>query len=102
MGESPVFSNNFNTLIMSLSFFENEKGVVTSQDVENYIDSVRFEHGKQTTVCYLMTRSGFEIIGTSGTIDPENAILEKGNELAEANARQILWGHLAFVKQFLR
>lgn len=86
---------------MSLSFFESPTGIVTSNDVENYIDSVRFERGKQTTVCYLTTRSGFEIIGVSGTIDPENGNPEKGRELAEANARQILWGHLAFVKQFL-
>jgi hypothetical protein len=86
---------------MSLEFFENLKGVVTPNEVERYIDSVRFEHGKQTTVCYMTTVSGFEIIGTSGTIDPANGNVEVGRRLAEENARQILWGHLAFTKQFL-
>jgi hypothetical protein len=61
--------------------------------------SVRFIHTNQLTLCVLTSRSGFEVCGEAGTIDPQNYFYDLGRFYSFSDAKAKLWKLLAFAKQ---
>lgn len=51
------------------------------EELNKLIDIVKFHHiGKKTTVCLATLKTGFEIVGTSACIDPNDYIPEIGEK----------------------
>ena len=60
---------------------------VTPQMINAKIDKEQyFKAGEKTTVCVLTLRNGFEIVGSSACVDPENFDLEVGQKWARKDA----------------
>lgn len=73
---------------------------VTIQDVENSIAVESYiKQGKKITVCHLTLVDGFEVVGTSGVVDPDNYNTEIGNRIARENAINRVWQHLGSILQ---
>lgn len=50
-----------------------------------------FKIGKKTTICLLTLKTGFEVVGTSGVVDPKKFDFEIGKEIARKNAVEKIW-----------
>lgn len=48
------------------------------------------------TVCALVLKNGFTVVGTSACVDPANFDEQKGREIARQNAIQQLWPILGY------
>ena len=65
---------------------------LTQEDIEATIVSEEYtKMGKKTTVCLLTLRNGFEIIGTSGCVDPANFNEAIGRKFAKEQAVEKIW-----------
>jgi hypothetical protein len=65
---------------------------LTQEDIEATIVSEEYTMmGKKTTVCLLTLRNGFEIIGTSGCVDPANFDEAIGRKFAKEMAVDKIW-----------
>ena len=50
------------------------------------------------TLCFVVTRAGFVVVGTSAPIDPQNFDAEKGKTFAYEDALKQLWPLFAFAE----
>jgi hypothetical protein len=67
--------------------------MLTDSFVKSKIKDIQhYQLGLKTVVCLITLDSGHEVIGSSACIDPLDFNLEKGKELAYANAERNVWG----------
>jgi hypothetical protein len=65
-----------------------------------FVESVTFHKvGKKTTVALLTVDNGFEIVGTSACVNPDDFNEKIGNHYALANALDKLDSFVGFAKQ---
>lgn len=65
---------------------------LSPEDIEKAIVSEDYyKLGVKTTVCLLTLRNGFEIIGTSSCVDPDNYDHDIGRGLAKQKAMDEVW-----------
>lgn len=68
------------------------KTMLTEEDIEACIAQVRFKKmGEKTTVCQLILKNGFDVIGTSSLVDPANYNQQIGENLAYEKALGEVW-----------
>jgi hypothetical protein len=67
---------------------------ITRDHVDRSIEKVEFHQfpGTTVTVCLLTLWNGFNVIGQSACVDPENFNKETGEKLARADAVSKVWG----------
>lgn len=76
------------------------KQTITEEDVEAAIGNIEtMKIGKKTTLALITLKNGFEIIGTSACVNPENYNEEIGSKFAIQRAKDQLWAHLGFMLQ---
>lgn len=76
---------------------------VTEQMVNDFIvGKIDQKIGLKTTVVVLQLRNGFEVVGTSGCVDPANYDHDRGVELATKRATDEVWKLLGFLLQTAR
>lgn len=69
-----------------------ETGRITPDHIESLIASEKFERvGIKTTLCLLTLINGFEIVGTSGIVNPAKYDATIGNSIAKENAIEKIW-----------
>lgn len=74
---------------------------VTQKQVDESIVAEQFfKLGNKTTVCLLILNTGFEVIGSSAPVDPENFDFSIGKGLAREKALDQVWGHLGSIVQW--
>lgn len=62
------------------------------EDIKGKIQNIEYlKMGKKTTVCLITLQNGFEIVGSSACVCPENFRYEIGAETAYENALNNLW-----------
>lgn len=65
---------------------------LSQEDIESAIVSEEYtKMGMKTTVCLLTLRNGFEIVGTSGCVDPLNFDEAIGRKFAKEQAVDKIW-----------
>lgn len=65
---------------------------LSQEDIESAIVSEEYtKMGMKTTVCLLTLKNGFEIIGTSGCVDPANFDESIGRKFAKEQAVDKIW-----------
>lgn len=71
---------------------------VTPDDVDAEIVAEDFHVFPESclTVCCLVLRNGFTVIGESACASPENFDAEIGQKIAKGNAREKIWPLLGF------
>jgi len=80
---------------------EKQEFRVTEKDVEAAIIAEQFlKIGSKTTICLLILNTGYEVIGTSSVIDPENFDFAIGKKFARERAVDQVWGHLGSIIQW--
>lgn len=76
------------------------KNKLTLEEIQHTIKSVNYHHiGKKTTVCLITLKNGYEIVGTSGCVDPENYDAGIGEKIAYENAQNKIWELEGYVLQ---
>lgn len=72
---------------------------VTEEDLENLIVKQEYHvfGGTTTTVCCLVLRNGFTVVGTSACINPENFDHQTGMNLAREDAKDKIWQFAGYV-----
>lgn len=60
------------------------------------IKDVKYFYDEMLTICVITTLSGFKVIGTSSTIDPEKYSQITGMETARKKATDSLVEHVAY------
>src|SRR5690242_1589787 len=82
----------------------NEPGcAVTIEDVNNFIVSESgCRLGLKTTAVVLTLKNGFEVVGTSGCVNPESYNQEIGEKYARQKAVDQVWLLLGFMAQQTR
>lgn len=78
---------------------------ITPADIEAVIrdDKYHVIPGTTTTICCLVLRNGFTVIGESSCISPKNFDAEIGRKIARENAKNKIWaleGYLLKQKQY--
>lgn len=82
---------------------ESDGTKVLDKDVDNFITNIEVSKvGEKTTVVNAHTLTGFDIIGHSSCVNPENYDEEFGKEYAMEKIVNDLWGHLGFVLQWAK
>ncbi len=67
-------------------------GRITQDHIDSLVASEKFERiGPKTTLCLLTLVNGFEIVGTSGVVNPDNYDATIGNSIAKENAIEKIW-----------
>lgn len=88
----------------------NDKGLNAPRLTPDHIDSVIKQTdyyivpGTTTTVCSLVLKNGFTVIGSSACASPDNFNTELGQKIAFKNAREQIWhleGYLLKERLFL-
>ena len=86
-----------------------EKGLIevriTPADIEAVIHDEKYHviPGTTTTICCLVLRNGFTVIGESSCLSAKNFDQEIGREISKDNAKDKIWaleGYLLKQKQF--
>lgn len=73
---------------------------VTEEDIKAAIVSAQYHVvGEKTTICLLQLKNGFEVVGSSSCVDPENFDQLKGQELAYRDAFERIWELEGYVMQ---
>ena len=66
--------------------------MLTPEIIESTIASEEYiTLGKKTTACILTLTSGFEVVGTSACVKPEDYDIEKGKPFARRRALDKVW-----------
>lgn len=78
---------------------EGKTNFVTTESVDDAIDTWNYHHFKGTTVtvCCIGLKNGFTVVGKSACANPDNFDPELGRELAYDDAKQQIFTHLAFL-----
>ena len=82
---------------------DKEGNKITDKDLDNFIvkgTSIRL--GEKTAVVLDTTITGFDTIGTSACVDPNNYNQEIGDSIAREEIRNKMWGHLGFILQWAK
>lgn len=69
---------------------------ITPQDVETEIVSTEYTVMHRTTVCCLLLKNGFTVLGESACASPENFNADLGRKLALLKAKEKVWWLLGF------
>lgn len=69
---------------------------LTINDISKLVVGLEFKNTGKVTICVLTTESGYQIIGTSGTIDVDGFDEELGNKYAFQEAFYKLWSLEAY------
>lgn len=64
---------------------------ITSEELEELIEKAEYTHTGKTSICKLVLKNGFEIIGTSGVLDRNNFDPKIGEKYSYQNAFNKLW-----------
>lgn len=65
---------------------------LTQDDIEALIEKEDYYTvGVKSTICVLTLKNGFEVIGKSGCLNPDDYDLEKGSPIARRRAVEKLW-----------
>lgn len=73
------------------------KTSVTQEDVDSAIAHQEFKKlGEKTTLCFLKLKNGFEIVTTSGCVDPLKYCQSTGEKIALQRAKDKIWELLGF------
>jgi hypothetical protein len=66
---------------------------VTDADLDRAIIATQFEYpvGTTLTLCILTLRNGFNVVGESACVDPQNYNKDIGDTIAYNNARNKIW-----------
>lgn len=72
---------------------------LTKDEIKAQILGVEFTDTGKITICVLTTKSGYQIVGTSGTIDTSKFDVELGNKYAFEDAFNKLWAFEAYYKE---
>lgn len=80
---------------------------LTPEDIDRVIVTELFHvfPGTTLTVCALVLRNGYTVVGESAAVSPDNFDEEIGRKIARENARNKIWaleGYLLRQKQFVR
>lgn len=66
--------------------------MITIQDLELEIQTIEYMRiGQKTTVCLITMANGFEVVGTSACVDPNEYNAEIGERLAKDKALDKVW-----------
>lgn len=77
-----------------------KKNSITETDVEAAIEKEEYGTlGVKTTFCLITLKNGFELVGTSACVDPNNYDIEVGKPYARKKAVEYIWTHLASILQ---
>jgi len=73
---------------------------VSPEAVTDAIKEVTYTKlGKKITVCHITLVNGYELIGMSGVVNPDNYNAEIGNPIAYKKAEDKVWEHLGTILQ---
>lgn len=76
---------------------------ISASDVMSFIvQGEGTKLGDKTTVVLDSTITGFDMVGTSACVDPNNYSQEIGEEIARRDITNKIWGHLGFVLQWAK
>lgn len=68
------------------------ENTITEQGIKDQIIKAEYMRiGIKTTICCLTLKNGFEVVGFSACVDPNNFNKQMGEEFAYANAFNKLW-----------
>lgn len=82
---------------------DKEGNKITDKDLDNFIvKGISVKLGEKTAVVLDTTITGFDTIGTSACVDPNNYIQEIGDKIAREEIRNKMWGHLGFILQWAK
>lgn len=74
---------------------------VTEKEVnEAILTEQYFKIGNKTTICLLILNTGYEVVGTSAPVDPENFDFDQGKKYAKEKAVEQVWCHLGSIVQW--
>lgn len=75
---------------------------ITTEYLETLIAATIYtRQGRKTTICVLILRSKFEIVGSSACLNPEDFDEELGRKYAYEDAMKKLWDYEAYRQQTL-
>lgn len=73
---------------------------VTEEEVQANIEHCEFvQLGAKTTCCILTLKNGYEVIGTSACVNPDDYDLEIGSKYARERAEAKVWELMGYVAQ---
>ena len=76
---------------------------ITDKDLDNFIvKGISVKLGEKTSVVLDTTITGFDTVGTSACVDPNNYNQEIGDNIAREEIRNKMWGHLGFILQWAK
>lgn len=82
---------------------DKEGNKITDKDLDNFIvKGTSVKLGEKTAVVLDTTITGFDTIGTSACVDPNNYNQEIGDSIAREEIRNKMWGHLGFILQWAK
>ncbi len=72
---------------------------LTPEYIDSCIVSEQYHHfpGTTVTVCCLMLRNGYNAVGESACVSPENFDAEIGRKIARDNARLHIWRYEGYL-----
>ena len=82
---------------------EEEKKVytVTEKQVDEAIIGEEYHKlGNKTTICFMVLNTGFEVVGSSAPVDPDNFDFSMGKKYARQRAVEKVWEHLGSIVQY--
>ena len=80
-----------------------DKTKISREDVEGFmVKGTGYKLGEKTCVVLDTTITGFDTVGTSACVDPNNYNQEIGEEIARRDITSYMWGHLGFVLQWAK
>lgn len=73
---------------------------LTENEIEDAVqEEMYLTVGRKTTVCCLTLKNGFEIIGSSGCVNPYDYDIEVGKKYARKRAIDKVWELMGFMQQ---
>ena len=82
---------------------DKEGNKITDKDLDNFIvKGIGVKLGEKTAVVLDTTITGFDTVGTSACVDPNNYNQEIGDSIAREEIRNKMWGHLGFILQWAK
>lgn len=76
---------------------------ILQDDIFNFlVKGEAIKLGTKTVVVMDSTITGFDTIGTSACVDPNNFDMAIGEEIARRDILDTLWGHMGFVLQWAK
>lgn len=68
-------------------------------DIKGKVRSETFWNNGKTTVCILTLQNGFEVVGSSGCVDPANFVQAIGEKIAYERALDQVWAFEGYLLQ---